>query len=346
MAPHPRSVLSASLSAKLDALHRSSGRRKSDRELAEILADLSTLPANAVVRASQEIAKAARLGWWQQERSLIDQLLGGSVSEPDLLARNPDYAWLFLFHPSGYVREAALDSINSPPTSPFFVSALAWRLNDWAAPVRQAAERCAKRILHRTAAPVATNAALYLLDRRLAWGRWRDEPKALDAVFERKDVIAALVMHLQEHSTGALATCLRHALRYPNIDEHLPRLAAEAVQPQIRAVAYQCLIFGRARWAVGYEFAWIDKVYGLRRSVPTLETRQIASIRPTADLIREAAYDKSPFVRRVAADALIADQTQLPDAAALIAHLAKDRNSAIRSRADFMLRNPPSTPST
>lgn len=341
MAPHPRPVLSASLSAKLNALHRSSGRRKSDRDLTEILVDLSTLPANAVVRASQEIAKAARLGWWKEERSLIDQLLGGSVSEPDLLARNPDYAWLFLFHPNGYVREAALDSINSPPTSPFFFSALAWRLNDWAEPVRQAAERCAKRVLHRTTAPTAANAALYLLDRRFAWGRWRDEPKVLDAVFERNDVIAALVVHLQEHSTGAVATCLRHALRFPNIDEHLPRLAAGAMQPKVRAVAYQCLVFGKASWAFGFETVWIDKVFGLRRSVPTLETRAIRSIRPVADLIREAAYDKSPFVRKVAADALIADQSQSPDAAALIASLAKDRNSAIRSRADYLLRHPP-----
>jgi len=47
-------------------------------------------------------------------------------------------------------------------------------------------------------------------------------------------------------------------------------------------------------------------------------------------------------VRRVAADALIADRGQLPDEATLIAQLAKDPSSAIRSRADYMLRHPPS----
>ena len=318
----------------------------SDQELRDVLAGLSSLPPRLIVRASHEIAVAARLGWWQgQKRSWLEWPFGKPASDHDLLARSHDYAWLFLFHPSGYVREAALDTISTAPTSPFFFAALAWRLNDWVEPVRQAAERCAKRVLHRTTAPVAANAALYLLDRRYAWARWRDEPKVLDAVFERKDVIAALVPLLQSHSTGALTTCLRHALRYPDIDEHLPRLAAGALQPTIRALAYRCLIFGKASWNFGFETVWINKVYGLYRSVPILGTRQIARIRPTADLIREAAYDKSPFVRRVAADALIADQSQLPDAATLIARLANDRHSAIRSRADYLLRHPPAASS-
>jgi hypothetical protein len=341
MASQPRSVLPTSLSAKLSALHTSSGRKKSDQELEEILVDLSALPANAVVRASREIAKRARLGWWQRERSLIDQLFGSSVAEQDLLARNPDYAWLLVFHPNGYVREDVLNSIDSPPTSPFFFAALAWRLNDWVAPVRQAAERCAKRVLHRASPDVAAKAALYLLDRRLVWGRWSDEPRVLDTVFGREDVIAALARQLQQ-STGVRATSLRNALRYPDIDQHLPRLAATAAQPSVRAVACQCLTSGKASWSVGFEWAWVDKVYGLRRRVPKLEARDVRRTRPAAEFIREAAHDKSPLVRRIAADALIAARSRLPDEAALVAHLAKDRSSAIRSRADFMLRHPPS----
>ncbi len=334
---------------------------QSDHELEGVLAELSALPANLVVRASREIAAAARLGWWQPQ-TLPKRVVAASrarlgwrrlmklleltprrvPSDQELLEINRGYAWLFLFHPSGYVREAALDCINNPPTSPFFFSVLAWRLNDWVGPVRKAAERCAARVLHQTAAGIAANAALYLLDRRHAWGRWSDEWQALDGVFERKDVIAALAVLLQERSTGPLATSLRHALRYPNIDEHLPRIAASAVQPSVRAVAYQCLISGKATWSLGFEWAWIDKVYGRRRRVPKLATRDIRRTRPAAELIREAAHDRSPFVRRVAADALIAARSQLPDEEALIADLAKDRSSAIRSRADFMRRHPPS----
>jgi hypothetical protein len=333
-----RSILPQPLATRLAALET----RLGDEALEDVLADLSALPAKLIVRASQEIATAAKLGWWQQpSRFSFQQFLGGSSTEKDLLRKNPDYAWLFLFHPSGYIREAALDAINSAPASPFLLSALAWRLNDWVQPVRQAAKRCAERVLRRADADVAANAALYLLDRRLVWSRWSDEPKVLDSIFERKDVIAALTLLLQEQSTGRLAACLRNALRYPNLDEHLPRLATAAVQPAVRAVVYQCLISGKATWSVGFEWAWIDKIYGLRRRVPVLETRDIQRARAAADLIRESARDKSAIVRRVAADALIAARSQLPDEEALIALLAKDRSPAVRSRADFMLRHPP-----
>jgi len=258
------------------------GRKQSDHELRQVLAELASLPANLVVRASREIAREARLGWWQPENLPLRVVAVGparlfwtrlknalwlewpSPSEQALLKRNNDFAWLFLFHPSGHVREAALDCINSAPTSPFFFAALAWRLNDWVQPVRRAAERCAERVLHRTAADVAATAALYLLGRRLAWGRWSDEAKALDKVFERKDVMAGIALRLTRQPTGALATYLRQALRYPAIDEHLPRIASTAIQPSVRAVAYRCLISGKAAWTVGFEWAWIDKVYGLR----------------------------------------------------------------------------------
>jgi hypothetical protein len=353
-------VLPPSLSAKLTALAKQPARSDAPHALDEILAELANLSAHSIVRASREIATSAYLGWWQPEKrpiqivptadapSLQVQLLKylrgleRVPSDKELLAANPNFAWLFLFHPSGYIREAALETIVTPPTSAFFFAALAWRLNDWVRPVRQAAERCAARVLHRTTAEVTANAALYLLDRRLVWGRWADEATALDRAFERRDVIEDLTVQLQELSTGPLATCLRHALRYPNIDAHLPRLATTAVQPSVRAVAYGCLISGEATWPVGLEWMWIDKVYGLRKRIPKLARRNIERVRPAAEFIREAARDKSPLVRRVAADALIAARSQLPDEEALIARMAQDRSSAIRSRADFMLRHPPS----
>jgi hypothetical protein len=107
-------------------------------------------------------------------------------------------------------------------------------------------------------------------------------------------------------------------------------------------VAYQCLASGNAAWSVGYGWIWVDKVYGRRRRVPELATRDIRRSRPAAEFIREAAFDKSAFVRGVAADALIAARSEMPDGKALIAHLAQDRSWAVRSRADFIRRHPPS----
>jgi len=122
------------------------------------------------VRASREIATSAGLGWWQPEKrpiqiipthgappfSRLKYFLGLEwvPSDNELLAANPNFAWLFLFHPSGYVREAALCYVDAPPESSFFFTALAWRLNDWAAPVRQAAEHCFKRIFGESLRPL------------------------------------------------------------------------------------------------------------------------------------------------------------------------------------------------
>jgi hypothetical protein len=325
-----RSALPPALSAKLAAL----ARRHTPSDLQDVLTGFSALPASLVVDASSELSTAIR----PQNPSLLEQL--STKSERQLLKINPDYAWLLLFHYSGYEREAALEAIKVPPSSPFFFSALAWRLNDWVEPVRQAAVRCAERVLPRISPDVAATAAPYLLDRRFVWGRWSEEPKVLDALFRRTDVMAALAMRIQKQQTGPFASCLRHALRYPEIDEHLPRLAVDAVQPSVRVAAYQCLMSGKATWPVGFGWSWIDKVYGLRRRVRMLDSRAIQRESPAAEWIRRGIHDKSILVRRVAADAMVGARAQLPDADSLIALLADDRNSAIRSRADYMLRHP------
>jgi hypothetical protein len=325
-----RSALPPTLSAQLAAL----ARRHTPSDLQDVLTGFSALPAGLVVDASSELSTAIR----PQNPSLLEQL--STKSERQLLKINPDYAWLLLFHYSGYEREAALEAIEVPPNSPFFFSALAWRLNDWVEPVRQAAVRCAERVLPRISPDVAATAAPYLLDRRFVWGRWTEEPKVLDAVFRRADVMAALAMRMQEQQTGPFASCLRHALRYPEIDEHLPNLAVAAVQPSVRAAAYQCLISGRATWPVGYGWTWVNKIYGLRKRTRTLGSRDIQIASPAVEWIRKGIHDRSVLVRRIAADAMVGARAQIPDADRLIAVLANDRSSTIRSRADYMLRHP------
>ncbi|WP_213289535.1 hypothetical protein [Bradyrhizobium sp. sGM-13] len=328
-----QSVLPPSLSAQLSALITRRFRSLSDSELQDILAEFSELPAKLIVDASREMTDVVS----PYEPSLLEQL---RKSEQQLMKRSHDYAWLFLFHRSGYVREAALDVINAPPASAFFLSALAWRLNDWVGAVRQAAVRCAERVFPRISPEVAASAAPYLLDRRFVWARWREEAKVLDSVFGHTDVMAALAMRMQKQQTGTYASCLRHALRYPEIDKHLPRLAIDAIQPSVRVAAYQCLLSGRATWPVGYGWSWIDKVYGLRKRVRMLDSREIQRASPAADWIRRGIHDRSVLVRRVAADAMVGARAQLPDADSLIAVLGSDRSSAVRSRADYMLRHP------
>ena len=135
MAAHKRNVLPPLLVEKLSALRASLGRDHTDAQLEEVLAALALLPAKVIVRASYEINAATGFEW--RSYDWIRRSFRTPLPELPLLGRNPRYAWLFLFHASGFVRELALSYIDSPPLSPFFFAALAWRLNDWAEPARQ-----------------------------------------------------------------------------------------------------------------------------------------------------------------------------------------------------------------
>ncbi len=338
MTMRSRTVLSPSLAAKLATL--AYPRENRDHELKTIIAQLSALPASIIVRASSEIAMAAQLGWYP----LMHRLASGFGGEPiyvrdlALMRRNPDYAWIFLFHPSGHVREAALDTLQTPPDSPFFLSALVWRLNDWVEPVRRAAARYLQRVQLQISPEVAASSAPYLFNRRHAWGRWRSEADLLDEIFGRPDVLPILVGFLQQTANGPLAGHLRHALRYPGIDRYLPTLAATAIQPQVRAVAYRCLLTGSVSWFAGFERQWIDKVYGISKRIPKFERRPLRDVKPSPELFWRAARDGSVVVRRAAADALIAASVPLPEEDRLIAFFEQDKNPSVRSRGDFLRR--------
>jgi hypothetical protein len=133
-------------------------------------------------------------------------------------------------------------------------------------------------------------------------------------------------------------------MRFPGFDRHLPGLAAGAAQPSVRAVAYQSLISGKVSWPVGFEWFWVDKIYNKRRIVPTLQARDIGRNGSLDDILAAAIHDRSAFVRKIVADAMITVRSQVADEAPLVAKLAADRSAAVRSRADFMLRHPAQRP--
>lgn len=337
-----RSVLPPDLLESLSRLNLRSKRGPSKRALDAILDGLSTLSPHLVVGVYGEIVDIERGVWSKQSlHPLAPRLLVRDSAELDLLKKKPNFAWLFLFHPDGYVREAALEAINTPPASPFFFAALALRLNDWAAPVRAAAERCFARVLARISPAVIADTARFLLDRRLVWGRWSGEDRTLDRVFERPDVADQLAVRLREGTVGPLAACLQQALRYPSIDGHLQRVATEAVQPHVRRLALKCLIEGQAEWLTGFTWVWTDKVYGRRKQVPVFASRQLDCTRPTAsELIRNGIVDRSSAVRIVAADALVKLRDQIPDAKALALRLVNDRTPAVRLRGAYLQEQP------
>ncbi len=340
MVSNRRRILPPHLYSALLSLGDSLERGMSPEELERVLHGLGRLPAKLAVQAAKEIADAAQLTQRAPAKyRWLEQLLRPVLSEAEQLHRTPDVAWLFLFHHNGYVREMALDTILSAPSSEFFFAAIAWRLNDWAEPVRRAASRCASRVFPLADPDVAAAAGLYLIDRHLVWGRWHDEHLLLDLIFARHTVMERLATRLREHAHGPLATALLNALRYPTIDEHLPRLAREARQPTVRAVALRCLLDGKGSWPVGFKWQWIDKVYGQKKRIRAFANRPIQA--PPRDvLLTEGLSDRSAVVRRVAADGLIADRSGLLNVDEMIARLAADKSPSIRERADFLIRHP------
>jgi hypothetical protein len=309
--------------------------------LESCLAGLAALPAGSVSQVAFRIARTPGFRRWEPAAPTgLSRLLGHTWTPQRLLGADPRYAWLFVFHADGRVRECALTAIPAPPSSAFQFAALALRLNDWVGQVRTVAVAAAQRTFAATDAEVAAAAAAELLTRLESWGRWGDERAALDAAFGRGDVLRSLAVRLQGSTAGPLPTTLRQALRYPGIDAHLEALALQAATPGVRATALDALVRGRAAWTTGYSWEWIDKTYGVRRRVPQLEIRELTVNGAPEPLIRLGLADHSAVVRKVAAAALVEVRETLLDADELIARLARDPSGAVRMRADYMLRHP------
>lgn len=324
--------------------------------VSEIVNDLSTLPSQSVISVAAALSGMNGLFWRNPpsppapEVYWARRLFGLSVPGPHtsprspadwrrrhmaLLAGTPKLEFLFLFHPNGHIREAALDKLTDIP-SPFFVSALALRLNDWAFEVRGAARRCVDRTLQKTSAAVVAEAALYLLKQSREWARGQQDVRLLDEVFARPDVTEALIGLVLTEQDGRVTRALDFALVSDVLDDRLQTIAREALSPAVRAIALRTLIDGEARRRIGYNRQWIDKTFNLARRVPRVETRAI--VRPISmfDALAMAAVDRSAVVRRTAAEAIVRHRRELSNVAALLDLLRDDSSPSVLQRVRFV----------
>lgn len=314
---------------------RNGGNAEAELKVAlDLLADLE--PGH-VARADGAIAAAADLHR-HLPQPLLGRLLSSRRSEAEQLLRMAGLEYLYLFHRDGRLREAALLKITGGLPSPFLFAAVLWRLNDWAAPVRQAAARCANRSFPVTDPSIVARTGAELLVRQASWGRWRDERAILDRVFGRDDVAAQLAELIAHESTGPQASTLRHALRTPALDRHLERISAQAVQPSVRALALNALIDGKAKWPSGTAWQWVDKSMGLRRRVTVFEHRPLTVAPPHGALIARGVNDRSAVVRKAALTGVIQHLPGTAEARAFAAQLVADRSPSVRERAEFILR--------
>jgi hypothetical protein len=310
-------------------------------EVAAAASSLNAIDPHHLSQAEQAIVKVAALYRWRREPSALESLLTGRVSDADQLRRVDGLELLFLFHRDGRLREAALRKLAGPLPGAFVFAAVAWRLNDWAEPVRRAAAECALRCFPRTAPQVIAEAAAVLLTRQATWRRWDGERDVLEAAFGRDDVAACLAQIIATSRTGPMASLLRRALRSDSIDKHLPRLPGDAVQPAVRAAALQVLIVGSADWPIGWRWRWIDKSMGVRRRETAFATRPLTVRVDPARLIQAGLQDRAAAVRNAAMAGLIRDQSAVADAGSLASAMLGDRSAAVRARAAFVLGRVP-----
>jgi hypothetical protein len=315
-----------------------SGGQVDHRRVLAVVTELSRLPADASLWAAGEISYLARLyipvSSWTDRNTILLKI----QPELSLIRETPNLEYLYLFHTTGHLREAALAKIDTPITSAFFFNSIVYRLNDWAAPVRRAAQACAARVFPRTNPEIIVEAAVVLLERYRSWRRWGDGAVALEAVFDRPDVAERFASWTATTPTGAATRVLRERLRRDRMDVHLLTIAGTAVQPTVRALALRTLIQGQTRSPDGFEKKWIDKSMGVSRRIVRYHERPVSRPVTIETLVELGAADRSALVRRVAADGLVQHRRSLHNVEEVLAILSVDKNHAVRERAEFIRR--------
>ena len=337
------SILHADLLAALKRVGEKLDQRQSvASDYQGVVQSLSALPPDSIAQAEREIFEAAQLYHWtygrHDSRLTVRQWFTPKLSDEDQLRRVPGLEYLFLFHRNGRIREAALRKMAGPIPSAFLFVAVAWRLNDWVTQVRAAAVECAARTFPLTPPEIIAEGAMVLLQRDNTWRRWNAERLKLGEAFGRSDVAEKLADFLAARPTGPSATILRYALRSASMDVHLSRLAREATQPAVRAVAAQALIDGFTSWPNGWRWRWIDKSMGDRRAETVFETRELTIRSDRSVQIEAGLRDRSAVVRNTAISGLIRYRDEIPGHLQLAKTLLHDPSRRVRERAEFLLR--------
>lgn len=340
MARHHPFVLSDTLRTALERFAAAlvSGGVATDL-LDDLVVLLDGLPADAIVAAERAVKDIADLTIRAAggRPGLVNALRHGRPSHAELLLKTPGLARVFIFHGDGYLREAALNRLREGAPSPFLLAAIAYRMNDWVPQVRAAAEACAGRVFPLTAAEIVAVAGPLLLGWKEYWSRWPRDTGVLETALQRPDVVEAMTVRFRTATTGPLAAQLRSMLRWPGLDRHLPELARHAVQPSVRAAALGFMIEGRVSWPIGSELQWIDKPYGIAKSVVTLPSRAIVPPATRAEWIAHGVADRSAAVRRIAVIAMIKCRGELPGVYDLARRLIADKSKPVRERAAYLL---------
>lgn len=249
-------------------------------------------------------------------------------------------SWLDLCSHDGRKREAALRVTAGGAPSAFLLALALRRLNDWVPQVRTAARETLPNLASNSEPQDVATALWHLLAHWSAWGRMETAERETIAAIASTDAVSlALGTKIMGATAGPAALVLSQCARSPTFDSWIHEFAQDAAQPAVRARAFRWLFLGRATWVVGHKWRWTDLAYCKGKLDTIVESRDIPTKVPFIKTLRVAMADRSPMVRRVAAEFLIRELPSLGDNALPLAQrTASDTSPSVASRGHFALK--------
>jgi len=141
---------------------------------------------------------------------------------------------------------------------------------------------------------------------------------------------------LFEKTTEIPSSALRTAFRFGLLDNHLLSISLTAKRPEFRAVALKAMLDGEVTWLKHYERHWVDKRYGITRRVPVLARRAVPRPAPVDVLIRQGAADRSPLVRRAAAEGLFQHAASLTNIRSFMTLFDGEKSPSVRWNIEYL----------
>ncbi|MEY4751965.1 MAG: hypothetical protein RIQ60_4179 [Pseudomonadota bacterium] len=249
-------------------------------------------------------------------------------------------SWFDLCSGDGRTRESALLRVGPSAPSAFFLALALRRLNDWVPQVRRAAREALPDLAVNSEPGKVAEVLWTLLCHWTSWGRMDVQDRQTVAAIASQDAVSrALKSKIMGTTAGPAALVFAQCARSAVFDAWLFEFASHAVQPAVRARAFRWLLSGQVTWVVGYKWRWINLAY-LEGTVEAItESRSISVTHPFLMLLDAASADRSPLVRRIAAEFLIRELATLGETARPMAQrCSSDRSRSVAERGAFALQ--------
>lgn len=303
----------------------------------KVVADLSPL-----VEATSRLP-LSNLDYWERliRGELYRTLAEANPAKWDAWYRHtPFLTWIDLCSADGFRRERTLRALSGGAPNRFFLAMAIRRLNDWVGEVRAAAHEHLLSIARDADPEDVVDVLCATLPHWNSWGRMEENGRRLLLEITSLDAVThSLKSRLVSAAAGPLASVLAQAGQAPALDEYLPEIASNAIQPSVRAKAYKSLLDGKMMWLAGREWKWIDKRFCIGGYMPLLRDRPLSVEAPLEETLRAASADRSPVVRRIAGDVVIRERGTIGALALeLAAALAADHYPSVAERGQFALK--------